>query len=177
MPGCHRVFITFLGSGDPYKAFIWHGHTGLGVDLSYSKIKIAICDFWWGFVLECYKEFWPMLTFSCWGKSHFGLIHHKIERNSKNVCGRQWMVDGSYLSTADDFSSSHKWMRRCGKGVSTAGRRDTTHSEAAAAAAAEAAGAVMGLSFLEETTEKKPWQLWTKTFEAKNTWSAASWIR
>lgn len=32
--------------------------------------------------------------------------------------------------------------------------RDTTHSEAAAAAAAEAAGAVMGLSFLEETPNR-----------------------
>ena len=49
-----------------------------------------------------------MLTFSFWGKSDFGLIHHKIERNTEHVCGRQWMVDGSYLSTADYFSSSHK---------------------------------------------------------------------
>lgn len=43
MPGCHRVFITFLGSGDPYKGDPYKPlfdtvTLGWGVDLSYSKI-------------------------------------------------------------------------------------------------------------------------------------------
>ena len=82
-PGCnrhHQVYYYYIfcrGSGTkPLFATV----TGLGVDLidlSYTS-RLLLSRF--------------MTHVCCWGKCYFGLIHHKIKRNTENVCIGQWMV-------------------------------------------------------------------------------------
>ena len=94
-PGCnrhHQVYYIFSrGSGTkPLFATV----TGLGVhliDLSYTVPRLLLSRFMRMGTGVAHGILTNAHVF-CWGKCYFGLIHHKIERNTKNVCIGQWMV-------------------------------------------------------------------------------------